>query len=1171
MDHASLKQPELPASTPMTVAGQTKVSHSYVYGVNKASTLNKTALIRSGSEPEYKSPKAFHEVNGDMTFHNDVDNYNGNNNQQNQLPSPVKSITGYSKPNIMDEKHINKLIQKLPASLRESVSSIVNIAINYASSAVHSTDLLKHEVSTLKNDNKKKSYEIDELVKKCDMYKKKLDIVDDHIQGLKDNINLKDNFAVRNKQAITKLAKTNRMLIDALESLDSTSVPNLNEGAVIKDVDLAKPRPVMLLPMSTNAPPAHQLPSQVHGVSLPLLQAEPKPSTPGAPSAFGSVLIPNIFHAQQAASTSNESLNKYGTMFLTKKELDEIGNKEVEKPVEESDKLRSSLLCVVREHIKSIKTQEVMEKELTEARSTAKATLRLNKQLKVENDDLKALKTDGDNLLPTEDVEGNMDDFPIVNKQKYFNKVDERFKVLIDRGSIETHDLLLKLRRIIGHIVHAPATLNINELLRFVTHGETCKVFEVEMLNVFLLRHDARGHCMNKYNTRSTEPEVFDIEDARSVAFDVIKTGKTARLNSLARILHFKPAIDGVPGLVVRRLMSIAIKGGGRTIGCVHFLNREKTPFTEADELVAMIFSDFLNAYVQNCYHHKLLVEKDDMLKHIMTAPHKLCHFVPSRKSLSSIKSLQMSEILSALEYVIAETMKCISVRVFVNSLFSQKEEPGFMITFESSDSASEKDILKKRMLPIRFIAATSGVSGLVMTTQNPHICKGADASLNPYIDLDPTYTDSPMVTLPMKSYDGEVIAVIQMIPGGSQKLGPAEEDQIMGDGGVRKLYFLEAAELLLELLVGPSLELLSIFNDNAKTEDRTETEKFNNLMTTSVSSILGEKKNKSISLSRTSSFESIGNAKVSTFNEETLTSSLATYGAEIVKLQCELEEIKAKARDDKDSLELTIAQLGEAEKSALALATKKSDEATNALAEKERLLSEMERAVSENKRILADFIALKDASALASSNAPDTQKEVPMEEKADKHLEALTKLQSDVSQLQKQVADANEALASRSFRVAALEKEIAEQLKTSSEATAKLVSDKDNIIKILQDQIVKMAESASPFLVKADAVDDVSNISLVALDGSDGGGNMSSTTGANIDTNWIDHFDENGNKYYYNTITGETSWEKGGGGDSIASSLTAGGEWIQMQGEKGETYYFNSLTNETSWDPPGE
>ena len=57
---------------------------------------------------------------------------------------------------------------------------------------------------------------------------------------------------------------------------------------------------------------------------------------------------------------------------------------------------------------------------------------------------------------------------------------------------------------------------------------------------------------------------------------------------------------------------------------------------------------------------------------------------------------------------------------------------------------------------------------------------------------------------------------------------------------------------------------------------------------------------------------------------------------------------------------------------------------------------------------------------------------------------------------------------------------------------------------------------------------------------------------------NWTQVADENGDNYYWNIVTQETSWE------APFPSI-----WTQVEDDNGDNYYWNIVTQQSSWDPP--
>ena len=88
-------------------------------------------------------------------------------------------------------------------------------------------------------------------------------------------------------------------------------------------------------------------------------------------------------------------------------------------------------------------------------------------------------------------------------------------------------------------------------------------------------------------------------------------------------------------------------------------------------------------------------------------------------------------------------------------------------------------------------------------------------------------------------------------------------------------------------------------------------------------------------------------------------------------------------------------------------------------------------------------------------------------------------------------------------------------------------------------------------------------------MSGSDSGVIADSTSGF-----WAAYSDEEGNVYYYNSHSGETSWEPPTGWDSTEvthtdAPVTERPEWFEQKNPDGHLYYVNTATGESTWQRP--
>ena len=119
------------------------------------------------------------------------------------------------------------------------------------------------------------------------------------------------------------------------------------------------------------------------------------------------------------------------------------------------------------------------------------------------------------------------------------------------------------------------------------------------------------------------------------------------------------------------------------------------------------------------------------------------------------------------------------------------------------------------------------------------------------------------------------------------------------------------------------------------------------------------------------------------------------------------------------------------------------------------------------------------------------------------------------------------------------------------------IIIQKDSVIKILQDQISKLAQNMA-----ADAnADKKTKKSAAASSSSSAASSVQGTTSVD----WIEALDENGNKYWYNVSTGQTSWDN----PETVAIPRQHGDWVENFDDQGNSYWVNTVSGESSWEIP--
>lgn len=377
MNHQALVRPNMPGSTPAPAPQ----GMSSVYGSRMPPHFTHGSRAENGGNA-YNSGHSHQQSSPTTEFHN-ADNspvrkgspggdqkrteYSTTNKSTREL---IRSSSAKVRQRVLQEKTLTKIVSKLPYELRETVTAVLTMAFSTSENAQKDLDVSNQESLVLKSELGKKIQEIHTLQKSVDIYKAQIKGLEESVATLKDNIDSRQKFSLKHRSAMTRLATTNRMLIDALDALQGNASSNpLSKG---------------LSNMST-------------------LEELPPPGRPG-----------------QLAPLQNP-------MGKGPKDHKDYEDKVNKLATSQNDKLRESLLKIAREHYRSMKNVEHLENKVSELKLALRAQEQVNRNFKTELEELKALHQADAQAM--EDNKSTIDIPNVQFKDKSFGYLDDRFKV----------------------------------------------------------------------------------------------------------------------------------------------------------------------------------------------------------------------------------------------------------------------------------------------------------------------------------------------------------------------------------------------------------------------------------------------------------------------------------------------------------------------------------------------------------------------------------------------------------------------------------------------------------------------------------------------------------------------------------------------------------------------
>ncbi len=739
MDHLSLVRPGLPGTTPAQMGGKS------VYGSNVPPHFE--------SGPRVTSKNTNHTSTGIPTNVNVISNGQSSHSDTRQLVKTpttrelIRSTSAKQRQRVLQEKTLTKIVSKLPYDLRETVTAVLTMAFSTSENIQKDLDVSNQEAMVLKSELSKKISEIQTLQKAVDIYKNQIKGLEENIETLKDNIDSRQKFSLKHRSAMTRLATTNRMLIDALDALEASAGGNL----------LTKP----LSNQST-------------------LDEAPAPGRVGQLAPI----------AQTVAHKPPQDHKEY------EEKMKNIANSQ-------NEKLRESLLKIAREHYRSMKNVEHLEAKVSELKMSLRGQEQINRNLKTELDELKTI-----HLADAQAMEDNKASIDAANmnfKGRSFGVIDERFKAMLERNLFDPIDGIQQLRRILAHMATAPTTLSLSEMITHIVSKDSIRIFDSEMICLYLIKPGSET-TMHKFTARSPVPISYDLSSTRSLAADTIRWAKVFRMNNLAKSVSFNPEIDGCTGVLGRRILSLPLINThhNMVIGAIEIINKgaNNDVFAEIDEIFGLIFAYQTSLLLTSCVMYDALFYHSQLLRGLLEASTDLYSIIPESTSLAYSKSLSPSEVIMIVERTARDLLKCPNVRAFLVSDCLGGFAPGEFVFIQPGSVTNYHKILPNA--PLQTAPLHSGIVGSVYSMQKQKLSEegNLDSFWNPTVDLDPL--NYSMLTVPIMDLNGSVMCCLQLLVGNrSPRLKQTDDPNDF------RIFFGQAAEWLCHQLASPLKYLL--------------------------------------------------------------------------------------------------------------------------------------------------------------------------------------------------------------------------------------------------------------------------------------------------------------------------------------------------------------------------
>lgn len=435
------------------------------------------------------------------------------------------------------------------------------------------------------------------------------------------------------------------------------------------------------------------------------------------------------------------------------------------------DKLKISLLQVSREHYKSVKKCEALEKKVYLLREEHESALKSIYDLKLELEEYRE-GSEPQELLGTEKIlPDEVNSFlaqPPKALQKVMNlieNIDDTFMKSLRNGSLEPMSVLFAFTRVFNSYANLPeSNLESDIAEHFVSRHQT-DIFECEILSLYVMQS---SDVMLKYSTKLKKPQPYEVGIdcvIKSVAREVLTTGVFVKTNNISRLSSFNDEIDGSKNVMIKNLLCVPLYDhtGVSVIAAITVINKHK-PVTEADVTMYHMYFRLLGPILAHSIVHKRLTKRYDLSNHLLNASTALYTVLPEAGTLAANRPVKVSEVLHCLEFVTKNALKCSKVRCFISVDALENTDSNDMFSL-GKGVTGDSHICSDQLQYVRH-SKKSGIAGHVVRDKVFYIAQEGEKDRLYNEEVDVPCGNWGFVAVPIVDFKGKCIACIQCVEG---------------------------------------------------------------------------------------------------------------------------------------------------------------------------------------------------------------------------------------------------------------------------------------------------------------------------------------------------------------------------------------------------------------------